>query len=48
MMGSKRGEMIAQWLEERKTSECQTLLEREPEVLQDDNKCKLDLLGKLS
>lgn len=47
MMGSKRGEMIAQWLEERKTSGYQTLLEREQEVLQDDNECPANWTEKV-
>lgn len=47
MMGSKRGVMVAQWLEERKTSGYQTLLEREQEVLQDDNECATNCTEKL-
>lgn len=47
MMGSKRGEMIAQWLEERKTSGYQTLLEGEQEVFQGNNECPTNWTEKV-
>lgn len=51
MMGSKKGGngcTVVRGCQQSKTSGYQTLLEGEQEALQDDNKRKSDVLGRLS